>query len=244
MKFRFIHSVVILIALSVACTASVVLEGFYIKYQWYRNGPNPYTYQVGGVVIDKPKEFTEYITKRGIEEIGYGPIQCLLMDFNNMKYMPANYSRFFTSIKYLLVRKSHVKYIKNADFIELKSIIHIDFNRNDIEHLPGNLFQGVSKTLITVAFGVNKITNIGLNFMSHIPQIVNLVLEANPCISMSSPAIINSFIIAIRTKCQLKIMPDVPKAPPPICEDCKAIKLCEDKGKLSSRNQTVLKTLT
>ena len=258
--FPYINSVVIMIALSVACTTSVMLKGFFVKYQWFKNGPNLLTYQVGGVIIDKPNEYTEDITKKGYTEVGYGTLECLLLDFNHLKYMPANYSRFFPSIKFLLVRRAHVKYVTNSDFIELKSINHIDFGGNEVEHLPGNLFEGV-KTLRTVSFGENKITNIGLNFMANIKGVTNLVLGSNPCINLTTPVITNTFIIAIKTSCQLPIIPDVSQVPQPTYEDYKALnkttvnlinknknlttklKLCQDKGKLPLRKQKVLTTL-
>ena len=109
--------------------------------------------------------------------VGKTSILALVMDFNNMRYMPANYTRFFVGIQCLVVRNSRVKYLTNADFLGLKSLTLADFRNNEIEYLPEKLFQGVSTVLESVSFSNNRITNIGVNFISYLPGLNSSLLK-------------------------------------------------------------------
>lgn len=197
----------ILLAICVACTTSVNLTGNYVNLQWYQRGPILHTLQVGGVVVTEPNDYTVGIsTLTGYPNM---TVHCLYMDFNNMQYLPGNYTRFFTSITFLIVRNSHVKYVTKADFSGLKNIIHVDFQDNEIEHLPENLFQGVSMNLVTVSFINNRITNIGPRFIANIQGLKTLFLSLNTCINLNSPVIFKTFTTTITTKCQLPIISKV-----------------------------------
>ena len=195
------------LAMCVAFTTSVTITGNYLNLQWYENGPKVYTFRVGGVVVSEPNDYTVGIIK--LRAFQGTNVQCLMMDFNKLKYLPANYTQFFPIVLYLIVRSSHVKYVTNADFLGLKYLSHLDFQYNEIEHIPANLFQGVSKTLSFVSFADNKITNVGPNFITNIPSLNALFMVRNPCIDLEYPVPFNTFKTTFRTKCQQPIVPDV-----------------------------------
>ena len=205
----------------VVCTTSVTLTGEYINLQWFPNGPSKFTFQVGGVAVSEPNDYTVEVTK--LTDFETANALCLNMDFNNLKYMPANYTPFFPSIQYLIVRNAHVKYVTNADFLGLKDLYYVDFESNEIEHLPGNLFQGVSKTLASVSFIGNKIRNVGPNFIANIPQLKTLLMKGNQCVYLNSPATFNTFTTTFKTKCQKPIIPEVVTNPPPTFEEHDAL---------------------
>lgn len=211
----------ILISLYVAHSTSVTLAGEYVNLQWVPKGPTHFTFRVGGVVVYKPNDYT--IGINATNSFSNTNVYCLMMDYNNMKYLPGSYTRLFYTIGYLIVRNAHVKYITNADFSGLKNLRHVDFKNNEIEHLPGNLFQGVSKTITTVLLMNNKIINVGPNFIANMPKLVYLHLIGNPCISFNSPVTFNLFTTTFRTKCQKPIIPDVITHPPATYEDLKAL---------------------
>ncbi|CAO1326539.1 unnamed protein product [Diamesa hyperborea] len=216
---------VILIALCVSSTTSVTLTGEYVNLQWYKGGPTKFALQVEGVSVYKPNDFTVGINAGNT----YGAVNILtvVMDFNNMKYMPANYTRLVTGIQNLVVRNSRVKYITNADFLGLKALTYVDFSYNEIEFLPGNLFQGVSTVLGSVLFANNKITNIAPTFIANIKGLKTLNLSTNPCINnISPPTTIAAMNTIISSSCQKPVsaVPDVPSGPPPTYEEYNALK--------------------
>ena len=196
-----------LLTLCVALTTSVTLTGNYVKIRWVESGPKLYTFQVGGVVVSQSNDYTVGISK--VSAFPGTNVQCLMMDFNNLKYLPANYTRFFPVVQYLIVKNSHVKYVTNADFLGLKYVTHIDFQYNEIEHLPNNLFEGVSRELSTISFADNKITHVGTNIITNIPSLSSLIMTSNPCINLKSPVPFKTFTTTFRTKCQQPIASDV-----------------------------------
>ena len=215
----------------------MVITGEYTTTQWWKGGPTKFTLTVGGVKVYQPNDYATSINAPN--SYGNGNIQCLIMDFNDLRYMPGSYSRFFPGIEFLIVRHAHVKYVTNADFYGLSQLRHVDFHYNDIEHLPGNLFQGVSNVLQTVSFGNNKLTNIGTDFFAHLPALSAMVLNANPCIDLYSPVnTLASISERIRTYCHGSIKPDVMTGPPPTYDEYKALNVANDQFKKTIENLT------
>lgn len=227
----------ILVALFVTLTTSVTLTGEYINLQWYQGGPTKFALQVEGVSVYKPND--NIVAVVASNSYGATNVQAVIMDFNYMKYMPTNIARTFPGLQYLIVRNSHVKYVTNADFSGLRSLIQVDFRNNDIEHLPGNLFQGVSNVLAFVSFANNKLTNIASSFIPSViatlPGLKALNLLSNPCINLNNPpTTLATMATTIQANCQALIVPDVPTGPPPTYEEYNA---------LNVRNIGLMKTI-
>ena len=221
----------------VSLTTSVTLTGVYTVTQWYANGPTKFALNVAGVSVYNSNDYANDIS--AVNAYSHTNVQCLIMDFNDMKYMPKSYSRFFTGIQFLIVRRSHVKYLTNADFSGLNQLLHVDFGSNDIEHLPGNLFQGVSNVLQTVSFENNKLTNIGTSLFSHLPGLKVMVLNLNPCIDLYSP--VHTFSLMsqrIHSYCQGSINPDVITGSPPTYDQYNALNLANGDSKKTIENLT------
>ena len=221
----------------VSLTTSVTLTGVYTVTQWYENGPTKFSLNVAGVSVYNSNDYANDIS--AVNAYSHTNVQCLMMDRNYLKYMPGSYSRFFPGIQFLIVRQSHVKYITNADFSGLNQLLHVDFSSNDIEHLPENLFEGVSFFLETVSFGNNKLTNIGTYFFSHLPGLKALVLNANPCIDLYSPVnTLSSMSERIYLYCRGSINPDVITGPPPTYDEYNALNVANDQFKKTIENLT------
>ena len=88
-----------------------------------------------------------------------------------------------------------MKYVTNPDFLGFWNLIHLDFQDNEIEHLPGNLFQNISTKLQTVSFICNKITNIGLSFIANIPILQALFMNGNQCINLDYPVMLCRYML-------------------------------------------------
>ena len=215
-------SVVILLVLCAAYTTSVILTGEYVKLQWYFQGPKEMSFLVGGVTIYKPNDVT---IMNATNSFSKKNIQCLMMDFNNMKYLPANYTRFFPSISFLIVRYSRVKYVTKDDFLGFNNLHHVDLRNNEIEYIPENLFQGILQTIKTLFLINNKIINVGPKFIDAMPKLQYLLMMRNPCINLDYPVFFSLFVSTFKNNCQQKIMPDVMTGPPPTYEEHNALKI-------------------
>ena len=229
----------ILVALCVTLTTSVVLTGEYASMIWFAGGPIKFTLLVEGVSVYKPNDFTTAINASNTFPTTT-IIQTVIMDYNNMKYMPANYTRLVPNTQYLVVRNSRVKYITNWDFSGLTRLIHTDFRNNEIESLPGNLFLD-SGLLETVSFANNKIFNIAPTFILNIKALKSLNLTSNACInSASPPSTLASMIPTINSFCQKPVstVPDVISGPPPTFEEYNALKAANDASKKTIDNLT------
>lgn len=96
--------------------------------------------------------------------------------------IPKNLASFFPRIMVLMFSSSDVSLVSSADFEPFPELTYIDFNKNKIVSLPGDLFAYNPK-LKFINFGTNKLQHIGHNLLGNLKQLQAAHFSNNPCIS-------------------------------------------------------------
>ncbi|KAL7013124.1 hypothetical protein ACKWTF_015206 [Chironomus riparius] len=97
----------------------------------------------------------------------------------NITKVPRGLKKLFPRMKILSILSSTLKVVTKADLIEYKNIERIGFCDNQIEYLPGNLFEGFTN-LEEVSFNGNKLKLIEPNILDGLQYLKTVNFNDNP----------------------------------------------------------------
>jgi Leucine-rich repeat (LRR) protein len=106
----------------------------------------------------------------------------LMIEEQTLHYMPQGLGDFFPNLVYLNVYKSGLKEISKNDLKNFPKLQIFSATNNDIETLPGDLFQFNTK-ITNISFLRNKIKSIGKNIFVPLSELKDVNLVGNECIN-------------------------------------------------------------
>lgn len=123
----------------------------------------------------------------------------------NTVYLPQEIGKFFINLKALKVTSSKLKYLRKKDLKFLTKVIEMDFSSNNLQSLPGNLFDE-NLEVQCMHFENNQITHIGSNFLKPLKKLNDGYFTGNLCIKLqfTDPTSLVTF------KSALKACPEPP----------------------------------
>jgi len=97
----------------------------------------------------------------------------------NITKVPQGLTRIFPNMKIFSIWASNLKIVTKDDLAEYRNIERIGFCKNEIEFLPGDLFEGFTN-LEEIAFKGNKLELIEPNILDKLDKLKNINFKNNP----------------------------------------------------------------
>ncbi len=118
-------------------------------------------------------------------------------------YLPKDLGQFFPNLYYLNVYRSKLREITKNDLKDFPKLKTIAVGYNDIESLPGDLFEN-NQELVHVGFPSNKIKTIGQNIFKSLSHLEGANFLRNECISQqaSNRDFIDDLVNTIKNECK------------------------------------------
>ena len=99
-----------------------------------------------------------------------------------MTKVPQGLTKIFPNMKIFSIWGSNLKVVTKSDMAEYRNIERIGFCSNQIEYLPGDLFEGFTN-LEEIAFKGNKLELIEPNLLDGLDKLKNINFKSNPAYS-------------------------------------------------------------
>lgn len=112
-------------------------------------------------------------------------VEELVVESQNVEFLPLGISVHFPSLKVLQVKSSHLKSVDTEDFRNLKELSMLIFDDNEIEVLLPKTFDNNLK-LSSISIKSNKLQNVAKNVFSPLKQLTSLDLSRNLCIDANA----------------------------------------------------------
>lgn len=127
----------------------------------------------------------------------------MLITLETVHYFPQGLEKIFKNLRAIWIEYSHLKHIHQSDLRELKNIVFLNLQSNDIEVLEQGLFDFNTK-LKYINLHNNKISKIHPNVFDNLSQLITLFLTSNNCINKfasGSTDHIQEFVKEIKKEC-------------------------------------------
>lgn len=109
----------------------------------------------------------------------------LSIDGQTAHYLPQDLNKFFPNVTYLSINKSGLREITKSDLKNFPQLRNIGVRGNDIENLPGDLFEHNTQAT-NIAFATNKIKSIGKDIFKSLNGLDSVNLLRNICIDQQA----------------------------------------------------------
>lgn len=124
---------------------------------------------------------------------------------NTMHFIPQGIQTFFPDIERILIHRSELKSIEQADIKPFPKLIELNVWGNDIEKLDDDLFQ-FNPEIFTLDFSNNKLKVIGENVLTPLNKLDYACFRGNDCIffTLWKRSLIEGFKAEVKANCQPK----------------------------------------
>jgi Leucine-rich repeat (LRR) protein len=116
-------------------------------------------------------------------------------------FIPSGLEKFFPNLEALQIANSKLKIVEKKDFEPFPKAKLFDFVNNEIQFIPGDLFEE-NLELLSIRFESNPITHIGHNLVTSLKKLERVYLEDTKCMNKNyRPAEIPSVTGDIKARC-------------------------------------------
>jgi len=99
-----------------------------------------------------------------------------------LNFIPEDIDRFFENLQGFAIERTSLKYVAKEDLHQFPKLETLQIRWNQLETLDGDLFI-YNPSLRWFIFESNKLTNIGPNILSNLPNLTNAYFQSNLCIN-------------------------------------------------------------
>jgi Leucine-rich repeat (LRR) protein len=103
------------------------------------------------------------------------------IDRQVVHFIPDNLGAVLPNIQALEISYCSLKEVQQKDFAQFKKLRGLHLYGNDIEHLPGDLFEK-NLDIVFINIGRNKLKSIGHNLLTPLTKLEGLTVSSNPCV--------------------------------------------------------------
>jgi hypothetical protein len=116
-------------------------------------------------------------------------------------FIPEDLGKLFPILEVLTIYKSNLKKVEKKDFQQLPKLTVINLHLNEIEFLPGDLFEA-NPELWAIRISSNQISHVSHNLVTPLEKLQYACLDGNKCIGKGyDQSQIASLAADLRAKC-------------------------------------------
>jgi Leucine-rich repeat (LRR) protein len=175
----FLATVVIIY--TAGCCSALTLQCKFDDYLYDKN----YKCEVEGLDVTATNQIVSDVSGLHIPRRTNADVIILSIDGQTAHYLPQGLDKFFPNVIYLNINKSGLKEITKNDLKNFPQLRNIAVRGNEIESLPGDLFE-YNTQITNIGFAGNKIKSIGNDIFKSLNNLESVNLLRNTCISQQA----------------------------------------------------------
>jgi hypothetical protein len=102
-----------------------------------------------------------------------------------LNFIPQGFNTFFPSVEVLKITGSNLKEVQKKDLSQFPKLKRLILERNELEVLHGDLFDG-NKALLHINFDGNNLTHVGSNLLKPVKKLEQALFQKSGCLNFTA----------------------------------------------------------